>query len=762
MSYARTTLARMMPWAVATVVIAAVALLATASSATARAPRALPAGSGAWRERAEILRLEDRREPVHRLAPYLEASAAELRARAALAVGRIAGPGLHADDREAAVARALLAERLRADSDPQVRCASAFALGLLQTDAAGATVAAWLARGAEPDAAVRAAAVEALGRCGPDPHPAAMRAALADADPHVVHAALLAVWKGSGTAHLERVIELSHVADAQMRWRAAYALMRSLGAGAAGRTPIPGGAALDAPQRLRLTERLLELATDPDVRVRLQALRGLRSVDGSAELRARIGDVLHGALGDADPRVRVEALRSLGAVFERAGGQAPEALAFCDPHPHVQVEVYRALAHIQEPPALMDLLAGGMTAAAEWEREVALEVAISACRRAGLVQQALHLAQRALNDPSWRVRSAAASELAAVWEHLHAGEAGPAGAGESGSASPGVLRDLAARYLLDEPRVAKAVVGTWMSMRTAEGAQVGDLLGEMEAHLAGDDEVLRLLVVGGLRAHVTGREPSSLQAGELALLAERIGALAGDPAADVRAGAVGLAGALLATEARAWSAEWLLRTARSDADRLVRLAAIKTLREAATEVDAWRDAAETLAPGPQETGLRLADYEHALREVRACTEAVVQTHAGELRFTLLGDDAPLTVYNFVRLADSGYFDGSAWHRVVPDFVVQDGCPRGDGWGGPSHSIRCEYNPLHYEPGMVGMALSGADTGGSQFFIALSDQPHLDGRYTIFGRLSAGWEVLAQISQGDPIERVLITRAPGGR
>jgi peptidyl-prolyl cis-trans isomerase B (cyclophilin B) len=194
----------------------------------------------------------------------------------------------------------------------------------------------------------------------------------------------------------------------------------------------------------------------------------------------------------------------------------------------------------------------------------------------------------------------------------------------------------------------------------------------------------------------------------------------------------------------------------ADADHLVRRAAIEALEEGGREDDPWSPHAAHLAVGPVETGWDLRVYQQAAEIARGAREAVLETATGTLRIQLFGDDAPLTVHNFVRLAESGYFDNGAWHRVVPDFVVQDGCPRTDGWGGPGHTIRCEINMHHYEPGMLGMALSGKDTGGSQFFLTLSAQPHLDGRYTIFGRLIEGWDVMQAIGQGEVIRSVRIT------
>jgi cyclophilin family peptidyl-prolyl cis-trans isomerase len=111
------------------------------------------------------------------------------------------------------------------------------------------------------------------------------------------------------------------------------------------------------------------------------------------------------------------------------------------------------------------------------------------------------------------------------------------------------------------------------------------------------------------------------------------------------------------------------------------------------------------------------------------------------------------VDNFLHLVDRRYFDNGRWHRVVPNFVIQDGDPRGDGSGGPGTTIRDEINRRRYDAGTVGMALSGPDTGGSQFFITHSPQPHLDGGYTVFGRLVSGWDVLGLVVQGDRIRRI---------
>ena len=137
--------------------------------------------------------------------------------------------------------------------------------------------------------------------------------------------------------------------------------------------------------------------------------------------------------------------------------------------------------------------------------------------------------------------------------------------------------------------------------------------------------------------------------------------------------------------------------------------------------------------------------------------AIIQTAFGTAVVQLYPTEAPLTVQNFARLADEGFFDGLTFHRVVPDFVVQGGDPRGDGWGGPGYSIPDEVNPIRHEAGALGMALTGRDTAGSQWYATLSPQPHLDGKYTVFGQVTQGLHVLRSMLPGDRIEKITIER-----
>lgn len=124
------------------------------------------------------------------------------------------------------------------------------------------------------------------------------------------------------------------------------------------------------------------------------------------------------------------------------------------------------------------------------------------------------------------------------------------------------------------------------------------------------------------------------------------------------------------------------------------------------------------------------------------------TAAGKFEITLKGDLAPNTCAMFLHLVRSGFYDGLTFHRVVPDFVVQGGDPTGTGWGGPGYSIRSEWSPQPYTRGTVGIAHSGKDTGGCQWFVTLSEQPHLVGRYTVFGEVTGGMDVFDVMQPGD--------------
>ncbi len=158
---------------------------------------------------------------------------------------------------------------------------------------------------------------------------------------------------------------------------------------------------------------------------------------------------------------------------------------------------------------------------------------------------------------------------------------------------------------------------------------------------------------------------------------------------------------------------------------------------------------------------KVLDYNHPVnwdlvQKVKTSTSASIQTSRGEISIEFYPSMAPGSVANFIDLAQKGYFDGKVFHRVVPNFVIQGGCSRGDGWGSSDYSIRSEFAPLYYnDSGYVGMASAGKDTESTQFFITHSPTMHLDGSYTIFGKVKDGMNVVHLIEVGDKIEKITI-------
>ncbi|MBD3336301.1 MAG: hypothetical protein GF355_12370, partial [Candidatus Eisenbacteria bacterium] len=554
---------------------------------------------------------------------------------------------------------------------------------------------------------------------------------LRDPDPAVVETALLSLWRLAPPEMPAEAIRISRSMDAAQRWKAAYALMRLTGAPVSGRTRIPGTLELPEPVREEPRRRLIELARDPVPIVRLQAVRGLGALPG-----AGVEELLERRLGDADPRVRIEAVRSLGHLAvpsERIAGRLD------DPVSPVVLQTLRSLADCSDPESVLDLVPPRLDAKQVWIRGAALATAVDAAletRRRSLAEK---LIRRGLRDEHWRVR-AAAVELAAAQD-----------------GSPALLERVApggsAAWLSrEDPRVAKLAVEP--HLRGIAGRQPSllprsPLRRAVERWLQAEDEMVRAMTYDALitlaaerrerRPEASaGEGPSSWFMEVNALLHRALG----DPSPDVRYTVVEGMTRLKPLRSPHWN---LLSEAVRDPDPQVRRRAAGILRSHGVAVPGG-PVDRIATPAAEE----LADI---LRTIRGMTTAYIETDRGIIELELFPVQAPLTVANFVHLARRGFYSGTVWHRVVPDFVAQDGCPRGDGWGGPGHTIRCEINTRRYGAGALGMALSGKDTGGSQFFLTHSPQPHLDGGYTVFGRLRGGWEVLNRLVPDDRILQI---------
>jgi cyclophilin family peptidyl-prolyl cis-trans isomerase len=194
----------------------------------------------------------------------------------------------------------------------------------------------------------------------------------------------------------------------------------------------------------------------------------------------------------------------------------------------------------------------------------------------------------------------------------------------------------------------------------------------------------------------------------------------------------------------------VLTEALADKDWAVRVRAAALMKQ----LDPASDADARIRPAPTTSSADV--YQSGdLVDPPVSTQVYIDTDRGTIQIELAVLDAPMTVRNFVTLARKGFFDGLTFHRVVPDFVIQGGDPRSDGEGGPGYTIRDELSEREFLRGTVGMALDWPDTGGSQFFILHSPQPHLNAKYTAFGRVLSGMDVADQIRQGDVIRRVRV-------
>lgn len=148
-----------------------------------------------------------------------------------------------------------------------------------------------------------------------------------------------------------------------------------------------------------------------------------------------------------------------------------------------------------------------------------------------------------------------------------------------------------------------------------------------------------------------------------------------------------------------------------------------------------------------------------LGEVDNMVTVTVETNKGTFKAELFEDKAPITVKNFIKLAEEGFYDGLTWHRYEPGFVIQGGDPRGDGTGGSKEKIRLETNPtLKHKKGALGMARSmDPNSASSQFYVTLAPAPHLDGGYAVFGNVTEGMDVVLQLRRGDTMDKVTIER-----
>ncbi|QQS31565.1 MAG: peptidylprolyl isomerase [Acidobacteriota bacterium] len=691
----------------------------------------------------QIVKAEDARRYDATLENLLRSPNADVRRRAALAAGRIGN--------EAAIP--VLAELLASDGSNAVRAMAAFAIGEIESvkgaEAILKQAAVSLDREAAGGPAVIARAVEAAGKIAAanakDPSAAKLSEAIIavlaaeselgkDRNADIVLAGITAVLRARPAQGEQAAAAFLTDADARIRADAANTLGRLR-------------AKIGVP-----TLRSM-LASDPDAVARANAARVL----GVSEDKSVVPDLI-AALKDRDTRVRVSAIRSLATLRDKAAvepliayGEAllqaykkAKKLNFYPVEENEFIELATALGQLI-PNSFNESALNLIREFGKLDKGFATEVYVARLRIApGRGDQGMPELE---HWKQYRTLVTIVGEFAGIEPATDEGKAMKAEA-------PSVLKPLAEAFAEADPKEDADTILAGADALRAYGRFFTDDL----------DELLRLALknkdvqIRTAAASLLGERPTT----EINVAAVRDAFFAAKMDRDNDAQLAMLAAVVKLDKA---AAEPALRAALDSVDHLVRKRAAELIRLNGLDdkFPGYRDKAEPLrafAPGnPTRMGqiiYRDADYRRAVSRKNGSVKAVLTTQKGRFTIDLLPEDAPLTVDNFITLARRGYFNGLAVHRVVPNFVMQDGDPRGDGTGGPGWSIRCEVNTVMYERGVVGMALSGKDTGGSQWFVTHAPQPHLDGGYTVFGRVNENdMKVVDNIVRGDKILSVRI-------
>jgi cyclophilin family peptidyl-prolyl cis-trans isomerase/HEAT repeat protein len=617
---------------------------------------------------------------------------ARVRRRAALAAGRVRLPE----------AIEPLSTLLASDAEVEVRQMAAFALGLIGDLAARPALMAALQ---DPSIVVQGRAAEALGLIG-DRTEETAHAVSAMMRTHIAGGAL----QGIAADELEYPL----AAPAEAVRLGLYALVRI------GMYEPLAAAALDASgqpvsswwplayaiQRLGNSKGAPALVTLLGAEGRYTASFAAR---GLGVMKSReAAHLLRGIVQERrrHPAVLVQAIRALAAIEDDASAPVlTSVLTDAKADRMLRLEALTALGTVGG--ANIDLLLDLMSEPWPPLRAAAMRALVASDPDTFLT------ALSGLDpDRDWTVRAAQATALGT----LSAEQAQPR--------LMAMLRD-------PDQRAVPAVLNALVRIKPNGVEEV------LSTHLTADDFAVRAAAAAGLgELKATSAAPA---------LVEAFQAAQRDNTYVARAATMGALAKLGPEVARP-----VLEDALQDRDWAVRVRAAALMRD----IGVNEPMAEAIRPAPAERSLTEADWKMSVAP-RFSPHAYIETDRGTIEIELAVLDAPMTVASFMALARGGFFNGIAVHRVVPDFVVQDGDPRGDGEGGPGYTIRDEINQRPYLRGTVGMALDWPDTGGSQFFITHSPQPHLDAGYTVFGHVVNGMDVVDRIEPMDVIRRITI-------
>ncbi len=623
----------------------------------------------------QIIRCEDRREITSALKEFLENPDPELRARAALAVGRIGTSG----------SGQLLYDLITSDSSMDVVGKAAFAIGLTGEQRFADDL---LDLALDQPSKVTVRLVEAGGRLC-DTSMANEIKMLGDflthPSPEVRDAACMALFRAGAVSMAPQLITLAqNEPDAEVQVAALYALAR-----------------LGVPEA---TEVYIRHIADADPYVRTLAVRGLGSSESDEAIH-----YLTIALNDSDPRVVAQAVSALARkTTPDAKSKLVKKLSL-ERDEKLKVAIIDALARQQNAEgvdAVNAILSTGSTT----------NVTAAAIKYLATVQKDRSVilidSLQTLDDPLIR---AACAEAYAIIE------------------TESIIPRLAVLFNDASELVRLTAFGGLIELDS------GNIDFYLNNALEDTCWVLPAVAIGEIKSR-----------GLSSYLPRLNRWITGEdqPHEEIRAAIVDCTAPFLEQDNTDTTAREILNYGILDTDYNVRKIAAEIYSG-----QLGQDYSSRVPPA--NTRLSLNKIVGAVEKYAFNPYATIVTEYGEIEMELYFDVAPLTVMNFIDLAKDGYYDGIIFHRVIPNFVAQAGDPDGNGWGGPGYTIRCEYSDEPYRRGTVGMATSGKDTGGSQFFITHTPLPHLDGRYTVFGQVLVGMDVVDRIVKGDIIEEIQI-------
>jgi cyclophilin family peptidyl-prolyl cis-trans isomerase len=667
-----------------------------------------------------IIQLEDERNlNGDELMGLLKHQTPAVRRRAALAIGRIG------DKRGTAP----LIAALQKDEDAAARAMAAFALGEIE-DAGAANALLEVVNSSKESLGeslvTQARAVEALGKiAGVQANAEKLGRATLDAinqslvkrlpavggavssDQKLLSSlTITALTRIRNPASVEPLAGQLKSTDAEIRAQAANALARL-------RQPIESA-----------VPALIASLSDADADVRANAARAL-----GAGKDAQAVEPLVKLLDDKSDRVQVNAVRALAALNDR---RAVEPLLALGGKLLKPSDIFGAAREIT--PALGELLE--IVAALGATKDERALPFLRRARRLGAAEVEVAMARFGEKEFFADLKDALPATAENDWRRVTAFAQGLAEIGTP-RAREAMLKLIDPSFL--DSLSAQALPGI---LRAAAKLKVENLSPILRQRLSHPDVIVR-----STAASLLADSPEDKN---LAALIEALAQAKNDPANDAKLAILTAVSKHNKPEApQAPKVLDAIKSAFSDQDHLVRRHAVDLLKQMGAG-----DFSERV--GLVQTGHDKSFYKRVADRLNKKVTAKIFTSKGEIVIELFPQDAPITVDSFITLADRDFFNDVAFHRVVPNFVIQGGDPRGDGEGGPGYQIRCEVNTRPYGRGAVGMALSGKDTGGSQFFITHSPQPHLDGGYTVFGQVTGGMEVVDRISRGDVIIGVEIS------